>query len=99
MIVFRAHHISIMILYAIAIHLWWTLMIWLDSSVPTATNPTALSATGLASLWKYSQAFGPPILLAGFLCVVALLALAALWLEDTWWIVWFLLPQQVILMG
>ncbi len=78
--------ISIMILFAIALHLWWTLMIILDQS--------ALNATGLASLYRYIQ---PPQILASVIGGAALLAIIAMVTENPWVVV-LLLPQQILLM-
>src|SRR5258706_1372677 len=78
--------ISIMILFAITLHLWWTLMIILHQS--------ALNATGLASLYRYIQ---PPQLLASVIGVAALLALIAMITKSRWAVV-LLLPQQICLL-
>lgn len=79
--------VSIMVMFAIALHLWWVLMILIDQS--------ALNATGLASLHQYVSS---PLFLATILGLSALMAVAALFVRTPPWILMLLLPQQIILM-
>lgn len=86
MIHIRNHYISIMVLYAIALHLTWAFLLLFDDA---ATMATALNA-----LFRYIH---PPILLSYVVAAAAFAALVALF-SDTPWIVILLLPQQILLM-
>lgn len=86
MIHIRNHSVSIMVLYAIALHLSWSIILLSDYA---ATNATALNA-----LFRYIQ---PEGLLSGVIAAAAVAALIAL-LAQRPWVVVLLLPQQVLLM-
>jgi hypothetical protein len=86
MLVLRGHPVSIMVMFAIALHLWWALMIALD--------PSALNATGLSSLYRYIHS---PQLLVLVVAGAALMAVAGMFARAPW-MVMLLLPQQVLLM-
>lgn len=86
MLIFRGHRLSIMVLFAVALHLWWTLMILIDRS--------AVNATGIASLHRF---IFPAGLLAAVLFAAAVMAFAALFIRRPWMVL-LLLPQQVLLM-
>jgi len=82
----KDHYISIMVLYAVALHLSWSIILLFDYA--------AINATAVNALARYIQ---PP----GFLlCVIAAAAIAALIGLATRapWIILLLLPQQVLLM-
>lgn len=85
MITFRDHSVSIMVSYAVALHLAWAVILLFDHS---ATNATALHA-----LHRYiALPFLPPVI-AG----AALVAAYAMWSNSSWTLV-LLLPQQILLM-
>ncbi len=86
MLVWRDHRYSVMVLFAVGLHLWWALMILIDQS--------ALQATGLASIHRYIHS---PALLTISLCFAASLAFIGLSIRSPWAFV-LLLPQQVLLM-
>lgn len=86
MLILRGHHISIMVLFAISLHLWWALMILVDQS--------ALNATGLSSLYHYIY---PAPLLAWVLVSAAGMAFLGLFVRSHPWLVILLIPQQVLL--
>lgn len=86
MLIVHERPISIMVMFAIALHLWWALMIVLDIS--------ALHATGLASLYHY---IAQPQLLAAVIVGATLMSFAAM-VSSARWIVLLFLPQQVLLM-
>lgn len=86
MIRINNHPVSIMVLYAIALHLAWASILWFDDA---ATNATALNA-----LFRYIQPTG---LLSFVIASAAIAALVALFTENPW-VVILLLPQQVLLM-
>lgn len=75
-----------MVLYAIALHISWSLILLHDYA---ATNATALNA-----LYRYIQ---PEGLLSAVVAAAAAAALVALFANRPW-IVVLLLPQQVLLM-
>lgn len=78
--------ISIMVVYAITLHLCWCAFILID--------PAAVNATAVHALARYIH---PPPFLAGVIFGVAILAIAGLFTR-TPWIVILLAPQQIILM-
>ena len=87
MLILRGHHVSIMVLFAIALHLCWTLMIFLD--------PSALNATALSALYRYIH---PAPLLAMVISSAAMMALAGLFTNRLPWVVILLMLQQAMLM-
>lgn len=78
--------ISIMVLYAISLHLAWAILLLIDES--------AVNATAVNALFRYVH---PPIVLAIAVASAALLALVAMVTRPTWTLV-LLLPQQILLM-
>lgn len=86
MIHIRNHYISIMVVYAIALHLAWAAILQFDDA---ATMATALNA-----LFRYIH---DPVLLSYVVAAAAFAALLALF-SETPWIVVLLLPQQILLM-
>ena len=87
MLIVRGRQVSIMVLFAIALHLWWTLMILVDQS--------ALNATGLSSLYRYIH---PASLLAGVVGGAAVMAFVGLFVRRYPWLIILLIPQQALLM-
>lgn len=87
MITIWNHPTSIMVLFAISLHLFWALFIWID--------PAAVDATPLHALYLYVQ---PPRLLAFVVAACALLALVGIY-SRVLWVAVLLLPQQILLMG
>lgn len=85
MITFRDHSVSIMVAYAVALHLAWAVILLFDGS---ATNATALHA-----LHRYIAMPGLSPVIAG----AALVAAYAMWSNSPWTLV-LLLPQQILLM-
>lgn len=79
-------YISIMVIYAISLHLAWAFILLIDES--------AVNATALNALYRYIH---PPIFLAVAVAAAALLALVAVFTRPSWTLV-LLLPQQVLLM-
>jgi hypothetical protein len=86
MFTIRHHQISIMVMFAVALHLFWASIVLIDSS--------ALGATGVASVYLYIQ---PPAALAIVMATAALLAILALSLSRPR-VVILLVPQQILLM-
>jgi hypothetical protein len=82
----KARSISIMVLYAIALHLSWAVILLFDHQ--------AINATALNALARYIY---PPELLVWVIASAAIAALIALSTRRPW-IVLLLLPQQVLLM-
>lgn len=87
MIEHKRRHISIMVLYAVALHLWWSLLIMFDRATLGATGPSALNK------WIHS-----PGMLALVIAFAAICAVIALF-TDRPWILLLLLPQQILLMA
>ncbi len=73
-----------MVLYCIALHVWWATVLIIDGSGVGATAVSALHG------W-----FGTA--LPGVLLSVAVMAFIALFLREPGWIVLFLIPQEIIL--
>lgn len=86
MLTIHRHQLSIMVLFAIALHIVWVVVILIDVS--------SIHATALAALARYIE---PPLLLAFVITVAVILALIGLFTRSSW-IVMFLLPQQALLM-
>lgn len=86
MILFGRFSLSIMVLYAVSLHIAWAIFLFID---PAATNATAVHAL---ARWIH-----PPAFLACSVAAVGSAAALALVL-NTSWIVWLLVPQQVFLM-
>ena len=86
MIHIRNHYISIMVVYAITLHLVWAFILLFDDA---ATNATAVHA-----LFRYIH---PTLFLSYVIGAAAFAALLALFSEKPW-IVILLLPQQILLM-
>lgn len=78
--------VSIMVGYAIVLHLTWAIIILFD--------PVAVNATAVAALYRHIQ---PPIVLACVIASASLLAIAGLYTRVPW-IVFLLMPQQILLM-
>lgn len=87
MIMFHERLISIMVLYAIALHICWVAIILLDDS--------AVGATALSALHKYIP---DPLWLAVSIGLAAMLAVFGLYTHVPW-IVVLLLPQQLLLIA
>lgn len=83
---FKNQPISIMVLFAIALHLWWAFVLCFDYS--------ALDATAVHALHRYIT--NTPMLILT-LTTVGVLALVGLFTR-TPWVVFLLIPQQAILM-
>lgn len=86
MVKFHGRPISIMVMYAIALHLVWAVIISVDQA--------ALGATAVDALHRHIQSV--PALIA-VLVIAAFLAAIGLF-TTTPWIVLLLIPQQVLLM-
>ncbi|MDB5612076.1 MAG: hypothetical protein JWP25_8976 [Bradyrhizobium sp.] len=84
--VFRNRQISIMVLFAISLHLWWAITLAIDSS--------ALSVNAIDALYRYIHPL--PILIA-VITGAATMALIGIFTELPW-VLLFLIPQQVLLM-
>jgi hypothetical protein len=90
--------ISLMVLYAVSLHLVWAVILVFDSS--------AINATAVNALYRAVELLGWPeadsvLLLTVLVCSVALCALVALTLHHTGraraWILLLLVPQQAVL--
>lgn len=79
--------VSIMVLYAVTLHVWWAFLILLDKSALGATGPAALGQ------WVHS-----PTLLAAVIAGAAGLAAIAMFTHRPW-VLLFLVPQQMLLMA
>lgn len=86
MLVIRKHQFSIMVMFAIILHVWWALMIIVDAS--------AVQATALEAVSRYIQ---PPLFLAFVIIATAVMAVIAV-IYNSAWIIIFLIPQQAISM-
>lgn len=86
MFIFRNRPVSIMVMFAVALHLTWATILFIDDS--------AVNATAVNALYRY---INPPSLLAVVIFIAALLALAAMWTRQSWTLL-LLLPQQILLM-
>jgi hypothetical protein len=86
MVIFHNRPISIMVLFAIALHLSWAILLIFDSS--------ALNVNAIYALHLYIQSL--PVLI-GIITGAALMALVGLFTELPW-ILLFLIPQQALLM-
>lgn len=86
MISFHGRTFSLMILYAISLHLAWSVILLFDASAMNATAVHALIRWGVSSSS-----------LAAIIAACALMALFALFLKPTWALM-LLLPQQILLM-
>lgn len=80
------HLLSIMVLFAITLHLTWAATLLIDSS--------ATSATAVNALFRFITL---PLLLVAIIATAALLALIAMVTRSQWTLL-LLLPQQVLLM-
>lgn len=78
---------SIMILYAVTLHLAWATILQFDPSAMDATALHALSRWGLS-----------PTSLSILIAACAIAALAALSTRKPTWMLFLLLPQQILLM-
>lgn len=83
--------ISLMVLFAVCLHLTWAILIWVD---PTAVNATALNAAYRPIARFVSSDFH---VLSGILVTVALTATYGMFTRIPWVVV-LLLPQQLVLM-
>lgn len=89
MFLFQKRPISIMVLFAITLHLWWAGLLFADKS--------ALGATGVHAIAQY---LGSSDLLPTIIGGAALMALWGLFATTSpFWIVVWLLPQQVLLVA
>lgn len=86
MFLFRDRPVSIMVLYCVVLHLWWMLMVSIDSA--------AINATGVNALFRV---FTDRQLLAAALGGVSVLAVAGMFMRPPW-VVWCLMPQQFMLL-
>lgn len=86
MLILRSYPVSIMVMYAIALHLSWATILFIDES--------AVNATAVSALHRY---INPPSLLAVVIFIAALLALVAMLSRPSWTLL-LLLPQQILLM-
>jgi hypothetical protein len=86
MMMFKNRPISIMVLFAVALHLSWATILMLDDA--------ALNATAIHALHRYIASLP---LLAATLAAAALLAVIGLFTRVPW-VVLLLIPQQAILM-
>lgn len=82
----KKHVISIMVLYAISLHLVW--------ATTCAFDPDSVNATAIFALYKHVQS---PLLLSWVLYIVAGCAITGLFTRVPW-IVLLLVPQQIALM-
>lgn len=81
----RDRSVSIIVLCCIALHLWWAATISFDSS--------GIGGTGIEAIYRW---FGSS--LVTWLLFVAVMAIAAMFIRAPWWIVLFLIPQEITLM-
>lgn len=86
MMMFRNRLISIMVIYAVALHLLWATLLLIDTN--------ALNATALHAVQYYITSVS---WLITILVTAAMMALIGLFTRSPW-IVLFLIPQQIILM-
>jgi hypothetical protein len=90
MFIFRGRSISIMVLYAIALHFLWSIILLFDQS---ALNVTAVDALFDVTKWL-SLPVAAVSVVTGVAAFLAMAALCSRWS----WTVWLLLPQQILLM-
>jgi hypothetical protein len=86
MMVFHNRPISIMVLFAIVLHLWWAATLAIDNS--------ALNVNAISALYRYIH---PLPLLVVVITVAATMALIGLFTKLPW-VLLFLIPQQALLM-
>lgn len=86
MLVIHERQYSIMVMFAVALHLWWAFLIMVDNA--------ALGATGVASLHRYIHS---PMLLAATIAAAAVMALVGT-VSRISWLFMLMVPQQVLLM-
>lgn len=85
MIVYHKHMFSLMILYAVILHIAWAVCAWVD--------PSAVNSTALAAVHDIFGTLGTPLVCLG----VALAALAAFRIEEPYPALLLMLPQQAIM--
>src|SRR5258708_424171 len=78
-------HISIMVMYAVTVHVTWSMLLWFGSS---AQNTTALHTL---------TRIGSPRLIAAMLTGAAALAVIGM-ISRSAWAALLLLPQQILLL-
>lgn len=86
MISWHNHSLSIMVFYAVLLHLVWAGILLFDDS--------AINATAVNALYRY---IGPTMLLAAVVAAAALSAAYAMFSNTSWTLI-LLLPQQILLM-
>lgn len=84
--IFYGRPISIMVLFAIALHIWWAAILIFDSS--------ALHVNAIDALYRYISSL--PLLIAVIICA-ATMATVGLFTKIPW-VLFFLIPQQALLM-
>jgi hypothetical protein len=84
MLTFRQHKISFMVLFAVALHLFWAITLMVDSA--------ALNVNAISALHRFIHS---PSLLIFVLLGVAISAGSCVFCRLPWWM---LVPQQAILM-
>lgn len=87
MIPMRNRHLSIMVLFAIALHYVWAVSLYVDSE--------SMNATALYAIQKWIGHFGQHATLVA-LPIVATVALFGLFVRPMWFVI-FLIPQQILL--
>lgn len=82
----RNRLISIMICYSIVLHLSWAILILADES--------SVGATAISSLHRVVPNFAALSTLVGGSAILAIVGLCL----QRWWLVFFLLPQQTLML-
>lgn len=85
MVTFHGRAVSITVMFAIALHLFWAGNLLIDLA--------PLNVNAINALHRFIQ---PPPLLIGTLIAVALLAVVGI-LHRFWWAFLLLIPQQILL--
>jgi len=83
----RGQYISIMVMFAVTLHLFWAAVILLDGG-------NALGATGIAALYRY---FHPTAVLIAVLTSASIFTIVGFTSKYPWSVL-FLIPQQILLM-
>lgn len=86
MFIIRAQRVSVMVLFAVTLHLFWACL--------TLYDQQAMGATGLASLYRWIY---PPTFLIIVLVGASISTLIGIALRHPWSFI-MLIPQQILLM-
>jgi hypothetical protein len=85
MIRFKDHTFSVMVIYAIVMHLVWVACLWLDEGV---SQVTAVAAIRYLFPWPYATIA---------MLIVATCAIVSFAIRNRFWAAGFMVPQQLLL--